>query len=134
MAVRSERVTVGAAVRLISNPQSRRPRTQRRSVTTAQDCNAISYVKARRDDPNFHTYESRPQWEVRGLIPPEGPKSSCTNVVRRHWRYNRLNSDAWCTSTATASCVTARNNYGKASARGAFEAPCNFRITTLLRF
>lgn len=41
---------------------------------------------------------------------------------------------AWCNSTAVAACQTARDVYGKATARGNFQGPRTYRVTLLFRF
>ncbi|HUE85691.1 MAG TPA: TonB-dependent receptor [Vicinamibacterales bacterium] len=47
---------------------------------------------------------------------------------------NASNNFTWCGTTSTAACATAVNNYGKASARGAFVAPRSYRVSMIFRF
>ena len=44
------------------------------------------------------------------------------------------NNTAWCGQTNTATCTTAVNNFGKATARGSFLAPRRFRFSLIYRF
>ena len=44
------------------------------------------------------------------------------------------NNTAWCGHTNTATCTTAVNNFGKATARGSFLAPRRFRFSLIYRF
>ncbi|HEY0787412.1 MAG TPA: TonB-dependent receptor [Thermoanaerobaculia bacterium] len=44
-----------------------------------------------------------------------------------------VNSSTWCNANTTT-CQTQRNNFGKATARGSFQAPRSFRVTGLIRF
>ncbi len=48
----------------------------------------------------------------------------------------QVNNTTFCANTTnpSASCTTARNNFGTATARGSFFGPRNYRITTLIRF
>jgi hypothetical protein len=41
---------------------------------------------------------------------------------------------AWCTADSTAACTTARANFGKATARGNFQGPRTYRLSTIVRF
>jgi hypothetical protein len=45
-----------------------------------------------------------------------------------------VNNTSWCNSSATATCSTARTNYGTATARASFLAPRTYRLTFLVRF
>jgi hypothetical protein len=44
------------------------------------------------------------------------------------------NNTAWCGTTANAGCQTAVDNFGKASARGSFQTPRQYRISAIFRF
>lgn len=45
-----------------------------------------------------------------------------------------VNNTTWCNATAGASCVAARDAFGKATARASFQAPRTFRISAFVRF
>ena len=44
------------------------------------------------------------------------------------------NNVAWCGNTANATCTTAVNNFGKATARGSFVLPRRYRFSLIYRF
>ena len=64
-----------------------------------------------------------------------GFKGEVFNLTNNQAQTN-LSNTTWCANTTnpSASCTTARKNFGTATARGQFIAPRNFRLTTLLRF
>lgn len=62
-----------------------------------------------------------------------GLKAEVFNVLNSEEKDN-VGSTVWCESTATEACRTARENFGKATARNHFRTPRNFRITAILRF
>jgi hypothetical protein len=62
-----------------------------------------------------------------------GLKAEAFNVLNNEEKDN-VGSTVWCESTATAACRTARENFGKATARNHFRTPRNFRITAIFRF
>ena len=62
-----------------------------------------------------------------------GMKFDIINIFNNEEKIN-INNQTWCASADTAACQTARNNYGKASARAAFQTPRTFRLTALVRF
>jgi hypothetical protein len=61
-----------------------------------------------------------------------GAKLEIFNVTDRQGQL-RVNQTAWTNATGTAADTT-RANYGKATARNAFQAPRSFRLTYLVRF
>ena len=62
-----------------------------------------------------------------------GLKAEVFNVLNNEEKDN-VGSTVWCESTATAACNTARENFGKATARGHFRTPRSFRFTAIFRF
>jgi hypothetical protein len=82
------------------------------------------------------------QWFVDGSVELtwRGPTSSqfgirgeAFNVTNRQAKV-ASNNTAFCGSTAAAACATAVQNYGKASARGSFQPPRQFRLSAIIRF
>jgi len=45
-----------------------------------------------------------------------------------------INNTAWCESTASAACQTARANYGTATVRASFQNPRSYRFSAIVRF
>jgi hypothetical protein len=45
-----------------------------------------------------------------------------------------VGSTVWCTSDSSAACATARDNFGKATARGHFQGPRTYRFSAIFRF
>jgi hypothetical protein len=62
-----------------------------------------------------------------------GVKFDIFNLFNNEEKLNVSNL-TWCNSTATASCTTAVNNFGKATSRAAFQAPRTYRVTLLFRY
>jgi hypothetical protein len=62
-----------------------------------------------------------------------GVKFDIFNLFNNEEKLNVSNT-AWCNSTATTACATAVANFGKATARGAFLVPRQYRMTLLFRF
>jgi outer membrane receptor protein involved in Fe transport len=63
-----------------------------------------------------------------------GVKGEVFNVTDEQEKIT-VNNTQWCDAQpGSASCQTARNNYGTATARGSFQAPRNYRLTALVRF
>lgn len=64
-----------------------------------------------------------------------GLKGEIFNITDNQAKTNLTNT-TWCENTTNpaASCTTARNNFGTATARGQFLTPRQYRVTTLLRF
>lgn len=62
-----------------------------------------------------------------------GLKAEAFNVLNNEEKLG-IGSTVWCESTATAACNTARENFGKATARGHFNTPRTFRFTAIFRF
>lgn len=64
-----------------------------------------------------------------------GGKGEVFNVTNRQEQIT-VNNLVWCNNftNPSAACVTARNTFGLATARGAFQAPRSYRLTALLRF
>ena len=56
-----------------------------------------------------------------------GLKGEAFNLTNREEK-TQSNNFAFCGATANQSCVDAVNNFGKATARGSFQRPRNFRI------
>ncbi len=62
-----------------------------------------------------------------------GVKFDAFNLFNNEEKITASNT-AWCNSTATTACQTTVNNFGKATARGAFAAPRTYRVTVLFRY
>jgi hypothetical protein len=64
-----------------------------------------------------------------------GFKAEIFNLSNNQAKTNLTNT-TWCNNTTnpSASCTTARNTFGTATARGQFLTPRQYRVTTLLRF
>jgi len=64
-----------------------------------------------------------------------GAKAEVFNVTDRQ-KKTGISSSLWCENTVNpvAACTTARNNYAKATTRGAFQAPRSYRFSTFVRF
>jgi hypothetical protein len=62
-----------------------------------------------------------------------GLKAEVFNVLNNEEK-DHVGSTVWYESTATAACNTARENFGKATARGRFRTPRTFRFTAIFRF
>lgn len=64
-----------------------------------------------------------------------GVKGEAFNVTDQQ-EQTSVNNTVFCgqTSGASSACTTARTNFGKATARGSFQAPRSYRLTALLRF
>ncbi len=62
-----------------------------------------------------------------------GVKFDIFNLFNNEEKFN-ISNQTWCNSTATATCATTVANFGKATARTAFQTPRQYRITALFRF
>lgn len=62
-----------------------------------------------------------------------GFKGEIFNVTNRQDKI-QSNNTAWCDTTTAAGCRTAVDNFGKATARGAFQTPRQFRVSAIFRF
>jgi hypothetical protein len=65
-----------------------------------------------------------------------GFKGEIFNVTNAETQITANNLN-WCDNTAanaSVTCTNARNTFGTATARGAFQAPRNYRLTALVRF
>ncbi len=65
-----------------------------------------------------------------------GVKGEVFNITDQQ-RQRAVDQTTWCddaTQAATSSCGLARTNFGRATARGSFQPPRNYRLTALLRF
>ena len=62
-----------------------------------------------------------------------GLKGEAFNLTNREEK-TQSNNFAFCGATANQACVDAVNNFGKATARGSFQRPRNFRISAIFRF
>ncbi len=62
-----------------------------------------------------------------------GVKAEVFNVTNQEAKIIS-NNTAFCGSTAVAACATAVENYGRAGARGSFQAPRTFRVSAIFRF
>jgi hypothetical protein len=62
-----------------------------------------------------------------------GVKGEIFNLTNREEKIVN-NNTAWCGSTANAACQTAVDNFGKATARGSFQTPRQYRISAIFRF
>lgn len=62
-----------------------------------------------------------------------GIKGEIFNVTNREDKIAN-NNTAWCGSTANAACQTAVDSFGKATARGSFQTPRQYRISMIFRF
>jgi hypothetical protein len=62
-----------------------------------------------------------------------GVKGEIFNVTNREDKIAN-NNTAWCGATANAACQTAVDSFGKATARGSFQTPRQYRISAIFRF
>jgi hypothetical protein len=64
-----------------------------------------------------------------------GVKGEVFNITDQQ-RTRAVDLTTWCNNTVnpSASCTTARDQYGKTTARGSFQPPRNYRLTALVRF
>ncbi len=95
-------------------------------------------------------YEPRGSHRLQGYYQADGSLEATYRIYRGaevgfkgevfnlndHQAKTNLTNTTWCgnTNNPSASCTTARNLFGTATARGQFLAPRTYRITTLLRF
>jgi len=61
-----------------------------------------------------------------------GVKFEIFNLFNNEEKTN-VNNQAWCNATTTATCTTAVNTFGTATARASFLAPSTYRISFLIR-
>lgn len=71
-------------------------------------------------------------WRVAGTY-QAGFKTEFFNLTNREEKIIS-NNTVWCNSDTGTGCATARANYGKATARGSFQAPRRFRFSAIFRF
>jgi hypothetical protein len=109
----------------------RNPRTGASSGTTTYFYNDRG---SDRLDP-IYTLDTSLEATVRLWLVEVGVKGEVFNITDQQEQIT-VNNVVFCanTSSPSAACTTARNNYGTATARGAFQAPRSYRLTTLLRF
>lgn len=62
-----------------------------------------------------------------------GFKAEVFNITNAEMQVG-TSQTAWCGSDSSAACTTARANFGKATARGQFQAPRRFRFSAIFRF
>ena len=71
-------------------------------------------------------------WRIRNRN-QAGFKAELFNLTNQEGK-TASNNTVWCGNTATAACTTAVANYGKATARGSFQAPRTYRFSAIFRF
>jgi len=94
----------------------------------------IYYYEGQGSDrgPNWYQVNTSLEATYRLFGVDIGLKGEVFNVTDRQGEFVVSNT-AWCNAD-TAACQTTRNNFGKYTARGSFQTPRNFRLTSLIRF
>jgi hypothetical protein len=105
--------------------------------TGASSSTATYFYNARgsdRLDPTY-TLDTSLEATVRLWLVEVGVKGEVFNITDQQ-EQTAVNNVVFCANTTnpTAACTTARDRYGTATARGSFQAPRNYRLTTLIRF
>jgi hypothetical protein len=85
-------------------------------------------------DPTY-TLDTSLEATVRLWLVEVGVKGEVFNITDQQEQVT-VNNVVYCANTTnpTAACTTARDRYGTATARGSFQPPRNYRLTTLIRF
>ncbi|HEX2474199.1 MAG TPA: hypothetical protein VHK01_05615, partial [Lacipirellulaceae bacterium] len=81
---------------------------------------------------NFIDFGTELTWQIANTH-QAGFKAEIFNLTDNQEQI-QSNNTAWCDATANATCTTAVNNFGKASARGAFQLPRQYRFSLIYRF
>jgi hypothetical protein len=81
---------------------------------------------------NYIDFGTEATWRIAGSH-QAGAKIEIFNVTNNQekWQFSNV---AWCGAAANATCQTAIDNFGKASARGHFYTPRAFRFSFIYRF
>lgn len=122
----------------INYTQTRAVNVLRPGTTTNAGPTATYFYESRgsRRLSNFYTIDGSLEAVMRVWRTAEfGIKAEIFNLNNNQAKVN-FASSTWCNNTTnpSAACTQARDQFGKATARGQFLAPRSYRFTTLLRF
>jgi hypothetical protein len=81
---------------------------------------------------NYIDFATEGTWRIASTH-QAGVKVEIFNITNNQEKW-QSNNTAWCGQTNTTACQTAVNNFGKATARGAFYQPRAFRFSLIYRF
>ncbi|MGH9174216.1 MAG: hypothetical protein ACRD1H_07650, partial [Vicinamibacterales bacterium] len=81
---------------------------------------------------NFTDFSTELSWRIASTH-QAGFKAEVFNLGNNQEK-DRIANVAWCGSAANATCTTAINNFGKASARTQFLLPRRYRFSLIYRF
>jgi hypothetical protein len=130
----------GALTEFISKRRYERNRTVNVLTpgTTNNSGNTASYFYEERGASqleglqNYVDFATEATWKIAGTN-QAGFKVEMFNLFNNEEKIIS-NNTAWCGNTANATCTTAVNNFGKASARGSFLQPRTYRFSLIYRF
>ena len=133
-------LTVGALTEFISKRRYERQRTVNvlRPGTTSNSGQTLVYRYEDRGSfqlsglENYVDFATEATWRLSGTH-QAGLKAEVFNLTDNQEKTVN-NNVAWCTSATGATCTTAVNNFGKATARGSFLAPRRYRFSLIYRF
>ena len=133
-------LTVGALLDVISKARFEKQRTVnvlRPGTSTNAGPTATYFYNELGEDvtpglTNVMDLSSELSWRFAGSY-QAGFRAEVFNLLDNQEK-TLANNFTWCGVTSTAACATAVNNYGKASARGSFVAPRNYRFSMVFRF
>lgn len=133
-------LTVGALTEFISKARYERQRSVNVLVpgTTTNSGRTATYFYEPRGNfelgglQNYLDFSTEATWKVAGSN-QAGFKAEIFNLTDNQEK-TANNNVAWCGTTASATCTTAVNNFGKATARNAYLAPRRYRFSLIYRF
>jgi Carboxypeptidase regulatory-like domain len=133
-------LTLGALTEFISKRRYERTRTVNVLTpgTTSPSGNTATYFYEPRGNfelggmENFIDFSSELTWRIAGTN-QAGFKAEVFNLADNQEK-DRIANVAWCGAAANATCTTAINNFGKATARTQFLLPRRFRFSLIYRF